>query len=255
MRWIPGGSFAMGSDDFYPEERPVHRVSVDGFWMDESPVTATQFRRFVRETNYVTLAERPLEPALYPDAKPELLVPAHSCSAGRRGRWIWTTIATGGSTCRGPAGDDPGKGYDRQRPRHAPCGPDRVRRRRGVCRVGREGAAERGGVGVRRARRARGRGLRLGRRPLPGRQADGEHVAGRVPLAEPETRRIRGDLAGRQLRAQRATASTTWPATPGSGRPTGSRPGIRTRCRVRAASHETLVSRHPSRAPKRSPAG
>src|SRR4051794_5210323 len=75
MRWIPGGSFAMGSDDFYPEERPAHRVSVDGFWMDETPVTATQFRRFVRETNYVTLAERPLEPALYPDAKPELLVP------------------------------------------------------------------------------------------------------------------------------------------------------------------------------------
>ena len=38
----------MGSEDFYPEERPVHRVSVDGFWMDETPVTAVQFRRFVR---------------------------------------------------------------------------------------------------------------------------------------------------------------------------------------------------------------
>ncbi len=65
----------MGSDDFYLEERPVHRVAVDGFWMGEMPVTATQFRRFVRETNYVTLAERPVEPALYPDAKPELLAP------------------------------------------------------------------------------------------------------------------------------------------------------------------------------------
>ena len=61
MRWIPGGTFAMGSEDFYPEERPVHRVSVDGFWMDEHPVTAAQFRRFVRETKYVTLAERPLD--------------------------------------------------------------------------------------------------------------------------------------------------------------------------------------------------
>ena len=50
MRWIPGGTFAMGSDDFYPEERPVHRVAVDGFWMDEHPVTAAEFRRFVRET-------------------------------------------------------------------------------------------------------------------------------------------------------------------------------------------------------------
>ena len=75
MRWIPGGTFAMGSVDFYPEERPVHRVSVDGFWIDETPVTAAQFRRFVRETKYVTLAERPLDAAVYPDADPELLVP------------------------------------------------------------------------------------------------------------------------------------------------------------------------------------
>ena len=75
MRWIPGGTFAMGSENFYPEERPVHRVSMDGFWMDETPVTAGQFRRFVRETKYVTLAERPLDAAVYPDADPELLVP------------------------------------------------------------------------------------------------------------------------------------------------------------------------------------
>jgi formylglycine-generating enzyme required for sulfatase activity len=75
MRWIPGGTFAMGSDDFYPEERPVHRVTVDGLWMDEHPVTATEFRRFVRETRYVTVAERPLDPGLYPDADPRLLVP------------------------------------------------------------------------------------------------------------------------------------------------------------------------------------
>jgi formylglycine-generating enzyme len=60
----------MGSDDFYPEERPVHRVSVDGFWMDATPVTATQFRRFVRETAYVTVAERPLDAALYPTRTP-----------------------------------------------------------------------------------------------------------------------------------------------------------------------------------------
>ena len=75
MRWIPGGTFAMGSEHFYPEERPVHHATVDGFWMDETSVTAGQFRRFVRETTYVTLAERPLESSLYPDADPELLVP------------------------------------------------------------------------------------------------------------------------------------------------------------------------------------
>jgi formylglycine-generating enzyme len=75
MRWIPSGEFTMGSEDFYPEERPVRRVEVDGFWMDEHPVTAAEFRRFVRETGYMTVAERPLDAADYPDADPELLVP------------------------------------------------------------------------------------------------------------------------------------------------------------------------------------
>jgi formylglycine-generating enzyme len=75
MVWIPGGTFRMGSDDWYPEERPVHTVSVDGFWMDEHEVTVAEFRRFVRATGYVTVAERPLDPAMYPDADPALLVP------------------------------------------------------------------------------------------------------------------------------------------------------------------------------------
>jgi formylglycine-generating enzyme len=72
---LPGGEFLMGSEDFYPEERPVRPVRVDAFWMDERPVTAAEFRRFVRETDYVTLAERPLDPDDYPDADPGLLVP------------------------------------------------------------------------------------------------------------------------------------------------------------------------------------
>src|SRR3954467_6991190 len=75
MRWIPGGTFLMGSNDFYPEERPVHRVTVDGFWMDEYPVTNAEFRRFVKATNYVTLAERPPNSRDYPGADPALLVP------------------------------------------------------------------------------------------------------------------------------------------------------------------------------------
>jgi formylglycine-generating enzyme required for sulfatase activity len=74
MVWIPGGAFHMGSDRFYPEERPVHRVSVDGFWMDQFQVTNDDFRRFVDATGYVTVAERPLDPRDYPDADPTLLV-------------------------------------------------------------------------------------------------------------------------------------------------------------------------------------
>jgi len=75
MAWVPGGSFAMGSAQFYPEERPVRRVEVDGFWMDDHPVTVAEFRRFVTATGHVTLAERPLDPADYPGADPDLLRP------------------------------------------------------------------------------------------------------------------------------------------------------------------------------------
>ena len=75
MIWIPGGTFRMGSEDFYPEERPVHEVTVDGFWMDRYIVTNEQFARFVAETGYVTVAERPLNPADFPGAPAENLVP------------------------------------------------------------------------------------------------------------------------------------------------------------------------------------
>jgi len=75
MAHIPGGTFLMGAEDFYPEERPVHHVAVDAFWIDRTAVTVAEFRRFVKATGHVTVAERPLEPADYPDADPELLVP------------------------------------------------------------------------------------------------------------------------------------------------------------------------------------
>jgi formylglycine-generating enzyme required for sulfatase activity len=65
----------MGSDSHYMEERPAHRVRVSPFWMDETAVTNAQFARFVEETGYVTVAERPLDPAMYPGAKPENLLP------------------------------------------------------------------------------------------------------------------------------------------------------------------------------------
>jgi formylglycine-generating enzyme required for sulfatase activity len=54
---IPGGTFRMGSDRHYPDEAPSHAVTVDGFWIDPTPVTNAQFRAFVQATNYVTWAE------------------------------------------------------------------------------------------------------------------------------------------------------------------------------------------------------
>ncbi len=75
MVWIPGGCFLMGSNDHYPEEAPAHTAAVDGFWMDAHTVTNAEFRRFVKATGYLTVAERELNAADYPTSLPEMLVP------------------------------------------------------------------------------------------------------------------------------------------------------------------------------------
>ncbi len=99
MVWIPGGTFRMGSDDHYPEEAPVHGVTVEGFWMDKYQVTNARFAIFVRDTGYVTVAERPPDPELYPDAPAENLVPGSLVFQKTRGPvdlrhinqwWAWT---------------------------------------------------------------------------------------------------------------------------------------------------------------------
>ena len=73
MVWIEGGAFRMGSDHHYPEERPSHRVKVDGFFIDATPVTNAQFRAFVAATEHVTVAEIAPDAKDYPGAKPEML--------------------------------------------------------------------------------------------------------------------------------------------------------------------------------------
>jgi formylglycine-generating enzyme len=73
MAWLPGGTFRMGSDSHYPEEAPAHRVTVDGFWMDRTPVTNRAFRKFVNATGYITFAEIAPDPNDYPGALPHML--------------------------------------------------------------------------------------------------------------------------------------------------------------------------------------
>jgi sulfatase modifying factor 1 len=75
MVWIVGGEFAMGSEDFYPDEGPIRRVSVAGFWIDLSQVTNAQFAAFVDEAGYVSEAEQAPDPLMYPGAPVENLVP------------------------------------------------------------------------------------------------------------------------------------------------------------------------------------
>ena len=73
MVWLEGDRFTMGSDDHYPEEGPAHEVEVDGFFMDKQLVTNRDFDRFVKETGYVTFAEKPPRAEDYPGALPEML--------------------------------------------------------------------------------------------------------------------------------------------------------------------------------------
>lgn len=70
MQPVAGGSFTMGSEQFYPEERPLREVRVDDFWIDAKPVTNRQFAEFVAATGYVTFAEIPPDPKDYPGFDP-----------------------------------------------------------------------------------------------------------------------------------------------------------------------------------------
>jgi formylglycine-generating enzyme required for sulfatase activity len=109
MLFIAGGSFRMGSDRHYPEEAPAHRVNVDGFWIDSTPVTNRQFREFVAATGHVTYAEIPPDPKDYPNALPHMLKagslvftpPQHTVDLRNWGAW-WTF--TFGANWREPYG-------------------------------------------------------------------------------------------------------------------------------------------------------
>src|SRR6478752_4188527 len=117
---LEGGSFRMGSEEFYADETPVHERSVAAFELDVHPVTNEQFAAFVEATGYVTVAERPLDPADFPGADPADLVPGglvFTPTAGPvdlrdwRQWWRWQP----GASWRAPQG--PGSDVD-DRPDH-----------------------------------------------------------------------------------------------------------------------------------------
>jgi formylglycine-generating enzyme len=112
MAWVAAATFRMGSDAHYPEEAPVHPVAVSGFWIDRYQVTNREFAAFVADTGYVTVAERPLDPADFPGAPSENLVPgslvftrtAGPVDLGHLSQW-WTW--TPGACWRHPEGSAP----------------------------------------------------------------------------------------------------------------------------------------------------
>ena len=107
--WIPGQTAVLGSDRHYPEEAPARPIEVDGFWMMAEAVTNTQFAEFVDATAYLTVAERPVNPADYPDAPAENLQPGSMVFTRTQGPvdlrhlnlwWTWTP----GASWRHPVG-------------------------------------------------------------------------------------------------------------------------------------------------------
>jgi formylglycine-generating enzyme len=119
MVWIPGGEFSMGAMDppavsdvgmhAAVDARPIHRAYVDGFWMDKTDVTNEEFARFVKATNYVTIAERVPTTAEFPGAPAENLVagsvvfspPDHPVPLNNHFQW-WTYVI--GANWRHPEG-------------------------------------------------------------------------------------------------------------------------------------------------------
>ncbi len=161
---IPGGEFLMGSDRHYPEEAPAHRVRVDAFWMDRTPVTNREFRRFVDATGYVTFAEIPPDPKDYPGALPHMLKagslvftpPKHPVDLRDWSQWWNFKFRANWRRPEGPGSSI--RGLDEHPVVHVA-----FRDAEAYATMGRQGAADRSGVGVRGARRARRCRVRLGR--------------------------------------------------------------------------------------------
>jgi formylglycine-generating enzyme required for sulfatase activity len=110
MLWVPGGSFKMGTNDpLFPDAQPMHTVTVKGFLMDEHEVTNAEFEKFVKATNFVTIAERKLDPKDFPGVPVESLVPgsgvftptAHPVSLDNPLQW-WQYVP--GASWRHPFG-------------------------------------------------------------------------------------------------------------------------------------------------------
>jgi formylglycine-generating enzyme required for sulfatase activity len=121
MVWIPGGEFSMGSTvesesmcglpGLTRDAQPIHRVYVDGFWMDKTEVSNEEFEKFAKATGYITVAERAPTKEEYPDAPPENLVAGsvvftptdHQVQLNNHFQW-WNYVK--GANWRHPTGPD-----------------------------------------------------------------------------------------------------------------------------------------------------
>ena len=210
MVWIPGGEFSMGAStnghgmDEMPmasnDAEPIHRVRVDGFWMDATVVTNEQFEKFVKATGYVTIAERTPTKEEFPTAPAENLVAGarvfspptdHEVPLDDHYQW-WTYVK--GANWRHPLGPQSDIKGKENYPVVQVAYPDAEAYAKWAGkRLPTEAEFEfaaRGGLS--------GKTLCLGRRISARRKMDGEHVAGKISGERRGRRWLRGHRAGRE---------------------------------------------------------
>ena len=220
MKWIPGGTFTMGTDNpRFPDETPAHEVTLDGFWIDETEVTNAQFQKFVDATGYVTIAEKaPKREDFAGQVENVADIPAENLVAGsicfnsmfdpntlRKDGPLWPYQVwqyVPGANWKQPEGPSSSLEGRWEHPVVHVSWNDAM----AYCRWAGKRLPTGSGMGTRGPRRTRRGRISVGQLSAPGREVDEQHLAGGVPSRERERGRSCAGRPGQIVPAERLRA-------------------------------------------------